>query len=213
MPILLYCVSTRAAPRSDHLTGVAGLAVSRTEEAELVAFTSTAMDTSVWLQQPLRTAAVEFHRVCGEIFKSTAIIPFRFPTTFGTELELSNHVHERLDRYNSLLARFRDVVQMELRITRQDSESHAGSGAAYLKRQRTLLCSVEHFTDELQPKLSQIVRGWRQRSAAGGSRVFALVDRTAIEKFEDVMRTSSLPSGITVRVSGPWPVSEFIESA
>jgi Gas vesicle synthesis protein GvpL/GvpF len=210
MPILLYCVSNRTPSAFHSLTGAAGLQVMCVEAHKLTAFISSASEP-VWLQQPLRIVAVDFHRVCNEIFKSVAIIPFRFPTTFETNEELNKHMERRSDEYSSWLEKFRDAVQMDLQISSTDLGTSAESGKAYLKGRKNLANAAEHVSCELKQKLSSVVTNWRERPFRDGLRTFALVRREVVPKFQEAMRTISLAPGIKVRVSGPWPVSEFIE--
>jgi hypothetical protein len=211
MPILLYCICDAVARATEPLTGVARLKVIRSEHNKLSAFISSAPDPAVWLRRPLRESAIEFHRVRDEIFNSAAIIPFRFPTTFETEEQLAEHISERSAHYKSLLEKFGEVVQMELRIYRENIEQPAASGAEYLKHRQDSIRAGEHFSAELRQKLSLIAKDWRERPSKEGVRLFALVARSGVAKFEDAIRAVFVPENIKLRVSGPWPVSEFIE--
>jgi Gas vesicle synthesis protein GvpL/GvpF len=211
MPILLYCVSNRATDLPESLTGVAGLPVTRVELFEFAAFISRASDPAIWLQSPLRTAAVEFHHVCNQIFKSAAIIPFRFPTTFETEGALAEHLKEQSARYTAVLEKFRDLVQMEIQISRTNSAALPESGADYLRGRQNTFRTAEHFSCELKKILAGIVSQWRQHEVKEGIRSFALLERNALPQFNAAMQASAVPEGTKVRVSGPWPVSEFIE--
>src|SRR5579872_2481017 len=137
MAILLYCIAQVDAPISSPLTGVAGDPIVRVEMRNLAAFTSSNTDKSNWLRPQLQTSALEFHRVLSEVFKSTAIIPFRFPTIFDNEEQLSERLQERSSEYTALLGKFRDLVQMEIRITSPDLKKPAESGTQYLKLRQT----------------------------------------------------------------------------
>src|SRR5438270_13671662 len=117
MALLLYCIAQVDAPTPSPLTGVAGDPVARVEMQNLVAFISSNTDKSNWLRPQLQTSALEFHRVLSEVFKSTAIIPFRFPTVFDNEEQLMQRLQERATEYAALLEKFRDLVQMEIRVT------------------------------------------------------------------------------------------------
>src|ERR1700731_3105783 len=95
MAILLYCIAKCDVQVSNSLTGVAGDPVVRTEIGPLTTFTSHNTDSAVWLRPELKASALEFHRVLSEVFKSAAIIPFRFPTVFENEEQLAEHLRER----------------------------------------------------------------------------------------------------------------------
>src|SRR6202030_3424888 len=112
MAILLYCISKCDVQASNSLTGVAGDPVVRSEIGPLATFTSRNSDSTVWLRSELKASALEFHRVLSEVFKSAAIIPFRFPTIFESEELLAEHLQERSSEYKALLEKFSDMVQM-----------------------------------------------------------------------------------------------------
>jgi len=211
MPILLYCLSQPTTLPGDTMTGVGGSPVFRAELTGLSIFTSSAEDSSVWLRRDLRQSAVEFHRVLAAVFKKAAVIPFRFPTIFETQDELTKHVQGRSREYKSLLEKFAGMVQMEIRISRQEPANTRSSGAAYLKGRRNAIASSEQFGDELKSALAPL--DCRQRATRDGVRQFLLVERARVSEFELAARKLAVPDGISVRVSGPWPVSEFLDQS
>jgi gas vesicle protein GvpL/GvpF len=211
MAILLYCIAKGDAPATDSLTGVAGDPVLRVELGSLAVFTSTNTDKSNWLRLQLQTSALEFHRVLTEVFKSTAIIPFRFPTVFDNEEQLMQRLQERASEYTALLGKFRDLVQMEIRITSPGLETSAQSGTQYLKVRQTATAMIERFAAEIRAALSALLQDWRQRPSKDGARTFALINRSQVADFRNIMRNVPVPRDLRVRANGPWPVSEFIE--
>jgi len=213
MAILLYCIAKGDAPATDSLTGVAGDPVVRVELGSLAAFTSSNTDKSNWLRPQLQTSALEFHRVLSEVFESTAIIPFRFPTIFDNEQQLSERLQERSSEYTALLDKFRELVQMEIRITSPELKKPVESGTQYLNLRQTAAAMIDKFTAELHAALSALLQEWRQRPSRDGIRAFALIDRSHISDFRNKMRNTPVPRELSVRASGPWPVSEFIEQS
>lgn len=211
MSILLYCIASRTTQPGDLPKGTAGISVDCIQTDELVAFISSAPDPAVWLKSPLHTAAIEFHRVCDQIFKSGAIIPFRFPTIFESEEKLQEHVSQRSEQYTSLLIQFRNVVQMELHMSGENLHVPSQSGTEYLKQRQNSLYAIEQFSNEVRGKVSAAIKDWRERRSKEGIRGFALVERDRIEVFQNALRTIPVPNGFTVRVSGPWPAIEFME--
>ena len=147
MAILLYCIAKFDAPITHPSTGVAGDTVVRVELGNLAAFTSNNPDKSNWLRLPLQTAALEFHRVLSEVFKSSAIIPFRFPTVFDNEEQLTQRLQERANEYTALLDKFRDLVQMEIRVSNPDLKKPAESGTQYLKLRQIMNATIDKVTD------------------------------------------------------------------
>ena len=211
MAILLYCVAKWDVQASNSLTGVAGDPVVRAEIGPLATFTSHNADSAVWLRSELKASAIEFHRVLSEIFKSAAVIPFRFPTIFESEAELAKHLQERSSEYNTFLEKFSDVVQMEIRLTSPGFGTPSGSGTEYLKERQAKVRAIERFESDVHAILSSLVKDWRQRASKDGIRAFALVDRDRVAEFRNIMLAASVPNGLNVRISGPWPVSEFVE--
>lgn len=213
MAILLYCIAKCDVQVSDSMTGVAGDPVVRAEIGPLATFTSHNTDSAVWLRPELRASALEFHRVLSEVFKSAAIIPVRFPTIFESEAELAEHLRERSSEYNASLEKFSDVVQMEIRLTYPGLGTSSGSGTEYLKKRQTTVRAIERFESDVHAILSSLVKDWRKRASKDGIRAFALVDRDRVEEFRNMMVNASVPNGLNVRISGPWPVSEFMEQS
>jgi hypothetical protein len=213
MAILLYCIAKGDAPATDSLTGVAGDPVVRVELGSLAAFTSSNTDKSNWLRPQLQTSALEFHRVLSEVFKSTAIIPFRFPTIFDNEEQLSERLQERSSEYTALLGKFRDLVQMEIRITSPDLKKPAESGTQYLKLRQAATAMIGKVMAELRATLSELPQDWRERTSKDGIRAFVLIGRNRITDFRKMMLNTPVPRELSVRASGPWPVSEFIEQS
>ena len=211
MSILLYCIAKSGLEIENSIAGVAGSTVIREDVGVLAVFTSRNSESSTWLRQPVRASAIEFNRVLKQVFNSAAIIPFRFPTIFKEHDELTAHVKQRGAEYDALLTKFADVVQMELRITYVGRRQTAGSGTNYLRNRRDSISAAEHAARTLRQSLSRGTEGWLERELKDGVRAFALVKRGAIAEFENAMRKANIPDGFNVRVSGPWPVSEFLE--
>jgi hypothetical protein len=213
MAILLYCISKCDVKANNSLTGVAGDPVVRAEIGPLATFASHNSDSTVWLRSELRASALEFHRVLSEVFKSAAIIPFRFPTIFESEELLAEHLKERSSEYSGLLEKFSDVVQMEIRLTYPGLGTSSGSGTEYLNERQARVRAIERVESDVHAILSFLVKDWRQRASKDGVRAFALVDRDRVAEFRNMMLTASVPNGFNVRISGPWPVSEFMEQS
>lgn len=211
MAILLYCIAKSDAPIIHPPTGVAGDVVVRVELGNLAAFTSSNPDRSNWLRLPLQTSALEFHRVLSEVFKSSAIIPLRFPTVFDNEEQLTQRLQERANEYAALLDKFRDLVQMDIRVSNPALKKPTESGTQYLKLRQIMNATIDKVTAELRSVLSGLSQDWRYRPSKDGARAFALICRNQVADFRNMMRNAPVPSDISVRVSGPWPVSEFIE--
>jgi len=213
MPLLLYCIAKPSALQDESQLGVAGTPLSRIEGSNLAAFVSRNDHREVWLQAPLSTSALEFHRVLTELFKSAAIIPFRFPTILENDQELTELLNQRSGEYNTLLSKFENWTQMEARVSHSVSGSSAptGSGTEYLLERQRRQRALADFGSELGTAAFSVAGEWRQRSVKSGLRCFALVERNRVVDFKEKMRSISVPAGLKVRVSGPWPVTEFLD--
>jgi hypothetical protein len=213
MPLLIYCVAGMAASLKGSQTGVSGSPILRLEIANLSAFVSPSADSSGWLRTPVRTAALEFHRVLRQLFSATAILPFRFPTIFEDEPELARHLERRSVEYGALLKKFSNFAQMEARVSYPDPETAiaARSGSEYLRQRQGRFQKVEEFAVELQKAAGASATEWLQRSTQSELRGFALVERDKIPEFKTNIAKARVPAGMQVRISGPWPVTEFLD--
>lgn len=193
------------------MTGVAGSPIARFEHSDLSIFCSEDATSDRWLRTPLRTAAEEVHRVQQELFRSAAILPFRFPTILDDQEKLHQHLAQRSTEYKSLLRRFATSVQMDITLTDSASPADRSSGARYLRDRQSRTHKLEQFASELRAHLNALATNWRQRSVPNGLRCFALVERERVHDFNETMKSAPVPSELTVRISGPWPVAEFLE--
>jgi hypothetical protein len=189
---------------------VAGSLVSHLERSGLTIFFSENPTTDLWLKGPLSKSVNEFHRVQQEIFRETGIIPFRFPTILEDGDKLRAHLEERSGEYINLLARFANFVQIDITVT-QTASSPRPSGADYLRERQNRNRTLDEFTTQLRSEAGTLAKDWRQRSIANGLRCFALVERKQVQEFNERMKTVSMPSQLSARVSGPWPVAEFLD--
>lgn len=212
MPLLLYCVAKRdEVLAACEFHGVAGSAVYQEEFGPVKVYFSREEDSGKWLKQELRTSAIEFNNVLKKLFHHAAIIPFRYPTVFAGKEELTKQLHARAAEYAGLLEKFRDLVQMDIRVTNAGPHPAGESGAQHLKRRRDTMRAVNDISQELKGALAGLSRGWRQRPSKDGLRAFVMIARDRVADFQDVLRQISIPAEVKVRVSGPWPVSEFID--
>ena len=214
MPILLYCVAAADPPVNGLLTGVARVPVLRLKRQALTAFASESATAEVWMTRPLSEASLEFHHVLKELFRSTAIIPFRFPTILANVQELNEHLDERRRDYSSLLERFKSSVQLEALVTDSPAthdERPAVSGTEYLRTKQKRADSLERLVCELQIAAGEAAKQWRTRIIQSGVRCCALVERELVTSVRRAVENVQVPDGFKLRVSGPWPATEFLE--
>jgi hypothetical protein len=104
------------------------------------------------------------------------------------------------------------MVQMEMRITGSEESkppSQPASGREYLlarqARAAGLAAAAERFREATRPWVEE----WRQEQMREGMRCYALVPRKALSDFLQAAQALS-DSVAGMRVSGPWPATEFL---
>jgi hypothetical protein len=210
MALLLYCVADPSAQLSSQ-TGVAGSAVSESEHTGIKVFYSENATSDIWFREPLRSSARQFHRVQRELFRASAIIPFRFPTILEDSAKLREHLGQRSTEFKSLLCRFANSVQMEVALAHATNPPATASGGDYLRERQARGRLLNQFASDLHRVAAPLVKEWRQRSVSNGLCCFALVEREQVHEFNEKMKAISVPGELSARISGPWPVAEFLD--
>lgn len=214
MPVLLYCV-TQPDPEVKIATGVFEAAVDSREMLGVRVYSSEIDNPqSLADTESLKKAALEFHRVLREILAVTTPIPFRFPTLLDSPEVLEQHLAPEQEIYRDALARVDGAVQYEIVGTwadeQQTDRAAPVSGREYLKRRQEALGRIAAVEGKLKTVTADTVREWRGREQNKKHRWFALVPRADRERFIASLRTAGGSEGIRLRLSGPWPPSEFV---
>ena len=214
MAVLLYCVS-QPSPEVKVGTGVADSAVYSREMLGVRVYWSEVDNPQALADaESLKKAALEFHRVLREILAATTPIPFRFPTLLEDADALERHLAPEQELYRDALARVDGAVQYEIVGTWSDEQTTdlatPVSGREYLKRRQEALGRVAAVEGKLKTVTADSVREWRGREQNKKHRWFALVARADRERFITSLRSAGASEGIRLRLSGPWPPSEFV---
>ena len=214
MLILLYCV-TQPNPEIKVATGVSEAAVSSREMLGVRVYWSEVENPqSMADAESLKKSALEFHHVLREILAATTPIPFRFPTLLESADALEQHLAPEQELYRDALARVDGAVQYEIVGTwaeeQQTDMATPVSGREYLKRRQEALGRVAAVEGKLKTVTADSVREWRGREQNKKHRWFALVARGDRERFIASLRTAGASEGVRLRLSGPWPPSEFV---
>ncbi len=217
MPLLLYCIAEAAVAVKVSVTGVGGQLVEGIEQENLRCFVSQNVTATLPAGGSTRDTALTFHRVLQEIFIQAAIIPFRFPTTVEDEAALKSLISEHGQHYRDALQRLRDMVQMEVRITPKDLEARKDasdtlSGTEYLRRRRARDLLLQAAAAAVRGSVDAWISAWRQRNSAQGARVFLLVERSKVAQLPSALAGAQIGPEVLVRVSGPWPATEFLDN-
>jgi len=163
--------------------------------------------------ESLKKAASQFRLVLRQIVAVTTPLPFPFPTL----LESADAIEERLaterESYLEALQRIGDAVQYEI-VASWASDEHTDlakpvSGREYAKRREEATGRVAAVDSKLRSVTGDSVREWRARQERKARRWFALVLRKDRERFVTSLRSAGPSEGVRLRLSGPWPPSEF----
>ena len=192
--------------------GVADRPIFSIQESGLRGFVSQFSPTAAAPGHSVRDAALTFNRVLQAIFSHTELIPFRFPTVVADEREIVGYIRENAPDFLAFLSRFQGKVQMEIQVQARIDRNlnRAQSGKDYLHLRRGQMLAVRESVSNFQNSLASYIEDWRVRGAAEHARCYVLIERSAIEPFLQKATTVSLPDGIRARLTGPWPVSEFM---
>jgi hypothetical protein len=215
MPCLLYCV-TQQNQTVTVANGVCDAAVQSREMLGVRVYWSNIDNPEVVLGDPesVKKAALQFHQVLREILAVTTPIPFHFPTLLEGEDVLEQHLAPEQELYRTALERTADAVQYEVvgtwAVEEQADLATPVSGREYLKRRQAAGGRIAAVENKLKSVTAGSVREWRGRQERKTHRWFALVPRASKERFIASLRSAGSSEGIKLRLSGPWPPSEFV---
>jgi hypothetical protein len=164
--------------------------------------------------ESLKKAALQFRQVLREILAVTTPIPFHFPTLLESAEVFEQHLALEQESYRKALERIGNAVQYEIVGTWADEQqadlATPVSGREYLKRRQEALSRVAAVESKLKSVTADSVREWRARRERKTHRWFALVPRDDRERFIASLRGAGASQGVRLRLSGPWPPSEFV---
>ncbi len=215
MPALLYCI-THPTPIVNVASGVCNGPVESREILGVRLYWSNMEDVQACLGEPesVKLAAVQFHQVLREILSTTTPIPFRFPTLLDSSDNLEQHLASEQELYREALTRVDGAVQYEITATWPDEQQSDSatpvSGREYLKRRQQAAGRTAAVENKLKSVTTDSVREWRGRQERKNYRWFALVPRDCRERFIASLRAAGGSEGVRLRLSGPWPPSEFV---
>lgn len=165
-----------------------------------------------FVPERMQKSAVEFHEVVHQVFRQTAVIPFRLLSVFEDHQAFTAFAAENRERFLQDLNRLKDVVQMESVIYPAPSQAAVdrSSGKAYLEQKAVALRSSQALAQAMQDALAHLGREVRVREGKNGTRIFALVQRGRENDFRQAITAVPVPTHLSRRISGPWPAAEFL---
>jgi hypothetical protein len=213
--VLAYCIAEQQNQIDLPSRGVEGAPV-RAVDISLLRCLVSAFDARM-PYEPVPEMVKQFNRVLQRIFAQTAIIPFRFPTIIESEDVLRQFVEPRSADYTRALRRLRNKVQIDVRITLTASagapELPVQSGTSYLQERRARYHEAQSTLERFRSASDSLAEKWVERDTPAGIRGFALVDRSSLDAFLQRIARVLTPAGVSARITGPWPPSEFVEMA
>ena len=216
MPALLYCV-TQSIPAITVQAGVGNTEVASRELLGVRVYWSNLLEdveACLGSTEAMKQSALQFHQVLREILAVTTPIPFRFPTLLDSSDNLEQHLAGEQELYREALARVENAVQYEI-VATWTNEAPADtaapvSGREYLKRREEAAGRISAVEMKLKTVTGDSVREWRGQQERKTYRWFALVPRNCRDRFLASLRSAGGSEGVRLRLSGPWPPSEFI---
>ena len=200
MPVLAYAVVDQRIQVTAE--GVAGAPVVHTETEGLHAWYAHITT----LPKDVQTNALGFHAVIGDLFRQTAIVPFRFPTMLADEAELAAFVRDRRELFTSDLARLAGKVQMEV-IVASSAPSAPETGTAYLQGKLDQANLLRESAERIRMAIGSVASESTEREITNGIRLFFLVTRGDVEKFMQAVAECGVRG---LRTTGPWPPTAFL---
>lgn len=158
----------------------------------------------------MQKSAVEFHEVVHQVFKQTAVIPFRLLSIFDDQQAFTAFAAGNRERFLEDLDRLKNFVQMECVIYPKPSQIDRRSGKAYLEQKAVALRSSEGLAQAVQEAVAHLSSEVRVRDGKNGTRIFVLVERGRENDFRQAVTAVPIPAHLSRRVSGPWPAAEFL---
>ena len=215
MPILLYCV-TQAKESVSIAAGVCDSVVESHELAGLRFYWSEIANLAEWSgdAELLKKVALQFQQVLRQVLPAITPLPFPFPTLMENMVEMENHLAAEQELYRAALERIGDAVQYEIVASwaadEQTDLAKPVSGREYARRRHEVALRVAAVESKLKGVTGDSVQEWRGRQERKTHRWFALVPRKERERFITSLRSAGPSGGVRLRLSGPWPPSEFV---
>ena len=203
------------------MRGVADAVVSSITEGGLKFYYSEAVpetDSS----RAIVDAAREVHNVVSDIFARAAALPFRYPTVLADVNEIARLAAQRGPSFRGFLERVGDRVQMDVRLTIDDTKRDQGNKDALPAEERAAQTGRAYLEGRARCQAQLSVAAEKCRQAADSAewrivpgsekiRCQALISRVEVISFFERMRALELPDGVKAAVSGPWPPAGFWE--
>jgi hypothetical protein len=211
MPLLCYCMIEEGVSVSMADDGILGSPLRLVDVAPVQVLVSEWPIMAEVSELASIERALEFHRVVHALLRQTQLVQLRFPTVVPDEAALRASIAPRAAACGEALRRFRDTVQMEVRLRYPGREAVApsASGTEYLQNRRAEMRGLEQSAERVREAAGPLAVEWRQRWSSAGLRCYALVQRNCVGGFRRQIE-AKLGGVAQARISGPWPPAEFM---
>ncbi|HET6963161.1 MAG TPA: GvpL/GvpF family gas vesicle protein [Acidimicrobiales bacterium] len=209
--IHLYCVvdDAAAAAESCRESGTAALVVIPAGPFACVGRTAETPPPTADPQ-----ALVDHDAVVRRLMRVCTVIPFRYGTVLGTDVEVRDQMAARADEFQSLLGRLHGKVELALRATSSPPPRRCeASGRGYLRSLRTQAGSNVlhrlHRTLEASSHAAVVVA-----DRPCSMKTSYLVDEQSVEGFCRVLANtlSGLEDVRDASLTGPWAPYSFVNA-
>ena len=198
------------------LTGVADQPVLVHDSGPLRIYWSEVANPETLVEGASRKPAdLKYQQVLREMTMRATAIAFAFPALIAEPESIDTVLAEQREDYAKALARLQGTIQYELTATWAEDDranlAAAISGREFQKRRAEGEARIAAIDTKLKTVTAGIVRDWRSRQERRKHLWFALMAREDRERFIAALRTAGPSEGVRLRLSGPWPPSEFVE--
>lgn len=214
MPILTYAVSLAYHFLDAPTEGVDDAAVMELQELGLRAWYSEVHEDTFSGAVHVTKAALAFHHFIAAVFREGTVLPFRFPTILESVDELRDYLEAKAAWYNDALKRSEGLAQFEARVVNKNKlEPAADTGKEYLEARQRAKQQGNAAVASVLAGLEDVLRDHHLKETPQGSRIYLLTERTRVASFREASSKISVPGGFEIRLTGPWPPTEFLPPA
>jgi hypothetical protein len=211
MPILAYAVSLAYLFLDAPTEGIDGATVHEIEDRGLRAWFSEVEEDTFSGAEHVTRAALGFHHFVSAVFREGTALPFRFPTILESIEELRDHLEDKFIWYSEALRKCEGLVQYEARVRNKNKlPPEAASGKEYLEVRKRLKQQNDAVVKTILGGFFAFAREHQVRETPQGTRVYLLIERGRIPEFREAAAKLEIPGGFEIRLTGPWPPTEFL---
>lgn len=218
MALLVHCVTLADTEPITVPTQICGAPLRTVTLGSLRVHVSDVADPDTCFGNPeeQKKSALAFRQIQRELVAFCTPLPFDFPTLLENEDALAPFLATRQSEYEAALQRLAGMVQYEIVATWDDQPTDTAtpvSGVEYRKRREQEMARVAAVDDKLKRVTATVVLDWRNKRERKTYRWFGLMRRDQREEFLNALRSAGSSQGVRIRLSGPWPPSEFVNPA